>query len=137
MFWSFEFLSLDIVFPLKRDASIFEFVSVTEPSRWPLPGAFLKPPPLVVVGDHAKNSERIRLIPFFHASLFKKVFNAVLASGFRRKKRQTASFYHPDAQLEITEQGVEVRSKFEGREGIMSGSPRRMADSFVEAFVKR
>ena len=40
-------------------------------------------------------------------------------------------------QFEITEQGVEVRSKFEGREGIMSGSPRRMADSFVEAFVKR
>jgi len=40
-------------------------------------------------------------------------------------------------QFEITDQGVEVRSKFEGREGIMSGNPRRMADSFVEAFVKR
>lgn len=40
-------------------------------------------------------------------------------------------------QFEITAQGVEVRSKFEGREGIMSGSPRRMVDSFVEAFVKR
>jgi circadian clock protein KaiC len=40
-------------------------------------------------------------------------------------------------QFEITDHGVEVQSKFEGREGIMSGSPRRMADSFVEAFVKR
>jgi len=40
-------------------------------------------------------------------------------------------------QFEITEHGVEVRSKFEGREGIMSGNPRRMVDSFVEAFVKR
>ncbi|UCC85781.1 MAG: hypothetical protein JSV81_13055 [Anaerolineales bacterium] len=40
-------------------------------------------------------------------------------------------------QFEITDQGIEVRSKFEGREGIMSGNPRRMADSFVEAFVKR
>lgn len=40
-------------------------------------------------------------------------------------------------QFEVTAQGVEVRSKFEGREGIMSGSPRRMVDSFVEAFVKR
>jgi circadian clock protein KaiC len=40
-------------------------------------------------------------------------------------------------QFEITENGVEVRSKFEGREGIMSGNPRRMVDSFVEAFVKR
>jgi circadian clock protein KaiC len=40
-------------------------------------------------------------------------------------------------QYEITNQGLEVRSKFEGREGILSGNPRRMADSFVEAFVKR
>jgi len=40
-------------------------------------------------------------------------------------------------QFGITEHGVEVRSKFEGREGIMSGNPRRMVDSFVEAFVKR
>jgi len=40
-------------------------------------------------------------------------------------------------QFEITDHGIEVQSRFEGREGIMSGSPRRMADSFVEAFVKR
>jgi circadian clock protein KaiC len=40
-------------------------------------------------------------------------------------------------QYEITRNGIEVQSKFEGREGIMSGSPRRMADSFVEAFVRR
>lgn len=40
-------------------------------------------------------------------------------------------------QFEITRTGLEVRSKFEGREGIMSGSPHRMSDSFVEAFVKR
>lgn len=40
-------------------------------------------------------------------------------------------------QFEITSRGVEVRAPFEGREGIMSGSPRRMVDSFVEAFVRR
>jgi circadian clock protein KaiC len=40
-------------------------------------------------------------------------------------------------QFEITPSGIEVRSKFEGREGIMSGSPRRMAESFIEAFVRR
>lgn len=40
-------------------------------------------------------------------------------------------------QFEITRHGIEVQAKFEGREGIMSGSPRRMADSFVEAFVRR
>jgi circadian clock protein KaiC len=40
-------------------------------------------------------------------------------------------------QLEITAHGIEVRAEFEGREGIMSGSPRRMMDSFVQAFVRR
>lgn len=40
-------------------------------------------------------------------------------------------------QYEITRSGIEVQARFEGREGIMSGNPRRMADSFVEAFVRR
>ncbi|RLC82209.1 MAG: ATPase [Chloroflexi bacterium] len=40
-------------------------------------------------------------------------------------------------QFDVTSRGVEVQSPFEGREGIMSGSPRRMADSFVQAFVRR
>lgn len=39
-------------------------------------------------------------------------------------------------QYDITEYGFEVQSKFEGQEGILSGSPRRMADSFVEAFIR-
>jgi len=41
-------------------------------------------------------------------------------------------------RFEIGPQGIKVQAKFEGREGIMSGSPHRtMAESFVEAFVKR
>ncbi|MGQ9597829.1 MAG: RAD55 family ATPase [Anaerolineae bacterium] len=37
-------------------------------------------------------------------------------------------------QFEITDQGIEIKSRFEGQEGILSGSPRKMADLFVEAF---
>jgi circadian clock protein KaiC len=37
-------------------------------------------------------------------------------------------------QFEITDQGIEIMSRFEGQEGILSGSPRRMAEAFVEAF---
>ena len=40
-------------------------------------------------------------------------------------------------QFEVTSRGIEIRAPFEGREGIMSGSPRRMVDSFVQAFVRR
>lgn len=37
-------------------------------------------------------------------------------------------------QFAITGRGLQVRHKFEGQEGIMSGSPRRMADAFRQAF---
>jgi len=40
-------------------------------------------------------------------------------------------------RYEITSQGIEVQARFEGQEGIMSGSPHRMAESFIEAFVKK
>ena len=40
-------------------------------------------------------------------------------------------------QFAIKQDGITVQSRFEGREGIMSGSPRRMAESFVQAFVRR
>ena len=40
-------------------------------------------------------------------------------------------------QFEVTPRGMEVRAVFDGREGILSGSPRRMVDSFVQAFVRR
>ena len=37
-------------------------------------------------------------------------------------------------KFEITSQGVEIMARFEGQEGIMIGSPRRMAEAFDEAF---
>lgn len=40
-------------------------------------------------------------------------------------------------QFKITDRGIEILSRFEGQEGIMSGSPRRMAEAFDEAFGPR
>ncbi len=40
-------------------------------------------------------------------------------------------------QFEITQNGVEILSRFEGQEGIMSGSPRRMVEAFDAAFGPR
>jgi circadian clock protein KaiC len=40
-------------------------------------------------------------------------------------------------QLEITSNGIAIMSRFEGQEGIMSGSPRRMAEAFDQAFRPR
>ncbi|MBC8444915.1 MAG: ATPase [Chloroflexi bacterium] len=41
-------------------------------------------------------------------------------------------------QFQVGPHGIEVQARFEGQEGIMSGSPHRtMAESFVEAFVRK
>jgi circadian clock protein KaiC len=40
-------------------------------------------------------------------------------------------------EFEIGTDGMEVKAQFEGREAILSGSPRRMVDSFVQAFVRK
>jgi circadian clock protein KaiC len=40
-------------------------------------------------------------------------------------------------QFEITNHGIEIMSRFEGQEGIMSGSPRRMVEAFEQAFRPR
>lgn len=40
-------------------------------------------------------------------------------------------------QYEINTHGLKVLQPFEGQEGLLSGTPKRMADSFIRAFVKR
>ncbi len=40
-------------------------------------------------------------------------------------------------QFQLTDRGMEILSRFEGREGIMSGNPRRMAEAFDQAFRPR
>ncbi len=40
-------------------------------------------------------------------------------------------------QYEINAQGMKVLKPFEGQEGLLSGTPKRMADSFMKAFVRR
>ena len=40
-------------------------------------------------------------------------------------------------QYEINSHGIKVLKPFEGREGLLSGTPKRMTDSFMRAFVRR
>lgn len=40
-------------------------------------------------------------------------------------------------EYDLTNRGIAIQSRFEGREGILSGSPRRMSDSFAKAFLNR
>jgi circadian clock protein KaiC len=40
-------------------------------------------------------------------------------------------------QFIIGDQGIVIRDPFRGREGLLSGTPQQMAESFIRAFIKR
>ncbi|MEA3397085.1 MAG: ATPase domain-containing protein [Chloroflexota bacterium] len=40
-------------------------------------------------------------------------------------------------QFDIGSQGMVIQDPFRGREGIMSGNPQQMAESFIKAFIRR
>lgn len=40
-------------------------------------------------------------------------------------------------QFEIDSEGLHIQEPFVGREGIMSGTPQQMAESFIKAFIRR
>lgn len=61
-----------------------------------------------------------------------RIYKAILVLKFR------GSDHAKDIRrFEITSKGIEVLDRFEGREGLMSGMPRSMAESFMEAFVRK
>jgi len=61
-----------------------------------------------------------------------RIYKAILVLKFR------GSDHAKDIRrFEITSKGIEILDRFEGREGLMSGTPRRMAESFIEAFVRK
>ncbi|MBN1486438.1 MAG: ATPase [Anaerolineae bacterium] len=60
------------------------------------------------------------------------VNRAIIVMKIRGSAHDTRIF-----QFDIGAQGMEVGKPFEGQEGILSGAPTRMAESFIKAFVKR
>ncbi len=90
----------------------------------------------VLLGESAEDSQLSFVVDSYLMLRYVEIESAIRKALLVLKMR--GSNHAKDIrQYEITMSGFEVQTKFEGREGILSGSPRRMADSFVEAFVKR
>jgi len=52
-------------------------------------------------------------------------------------KMRGSAHDHAIRQYEIGAHGLNVLRPFEGQEGLLSGAPKRMKDSFIKAFVRR
>ncbi len=90
----------------------------------------------VLLGETSEDSQTSFVVDSYLILRYVEIESAIRKALFVLKMR--GSDHAKDIrQYDITEKGFVVQSKFEGREGILSGSPRRMSDSFVEAFVKR
>jgi len=92
---------------------------------------------LALIGENSSAEEEIAFVADSYLMLRYVEIESAIRRALLVLKLRGSDHAKDIRQFEVTPSGIEVRSKFEGREGIMSGSPRRMAESFIEAFVRR
>jgi circadian clock protein KaiC len=119
--------------PIELRAVVYSFVNALK--REGLTSILTRESPVLLGGDEGENPIA------FVVDTYILLRYVELESAIRRAllvlKLRGSDHAKDIRQFEITNEGIEIMSKFEGQEGIMSGSPRRMADAFVEAFGKR
>lgn len=94
----------------------------------------------VLLGDDKEEEESEGSFSFLVDSYlmlrYIEIESAIQRAVILLKMRGSAHDTHI-RQFEIGAQGMYIQEPFRGREGLMSGSPRQMAESFVKAFVRR
>jgi circadian clock protein KaiC len=92
---------------------------------------------LAFIGENSGAEEEVAFVADSYLMLRYVEIESAIRKALLVLKLRGSDHAKDIRQFEVTPSGIEVRSKFEGREGIMSGSPHRMAESFIEAFVRR
>ena len=92
---------------------------------------------LALIGENSSAEEEVAFVADSYLMLRYVEIESAIRKALLVLKLRGSDHAKDIRQFEVTPSGIEVRSKFEGREGIMSGSPHRMAESFIEAFVRR
>ncbi|RME99923.1 MAG: ATPase [Chloroflexi bacterium] len=119
--------------PIQLRSLEFDFINALK--REQLTCLFTRESP-VLMGEATEDSGIGFIVDSYLVMRYVEIESAIKKALFVLKMR--GSNHAKDIrQYNITATGIEVQSRFEGQEGILSGNPRRMADSFVEAFVKR
>ncbi len=113
-----------------------EFAFINALKRQQLTSVLTRESPVLLGELQARDSQISFVVDSYTMLRYVEIESAIQRAMIVLKMR--GSHHAKDIrQYDITRTGFEVQTKFEGREGILSGSPRRMSESFVEAFVKR
>jgi circadian clock protein KaiC len=127
----FERLSDD---PVELRGVLFGFINALK--REGLTGVLTRES-LALIGENSSAEEEVAFVADSYLMLRYVEIESAIRKALLVLKLRGSDHAKDIRQFEVTPSGIEVRSKFEGREGIMSGSPHRMAESFIEAFVRR
>lgn len=116
--------------PIELRSTVFSFINALK--REGLTSILTRESP-VLLGSEEEDSSIAFIVDSYILLRYVEIESAIRKALLVLKLR--GSDHAKDIrQFEITEQGIEIQSRFEGQEGILSGSPRKMADLFVEAF---
>lgn len=94
-------------------------------------------PYLIGHGEEASLESGIHFIVDSYLMLRYVEIDSTIRRALIVLKMRGSEHDHQIRQYEIGPHGVEVLTPFIGQEAIMSGTPTRMAESFIKAFVKR
>jgi circadian clock protein KaiC len=119
--------------PVELRSVVYSFINALK--REGLTSILTRESPVLLGGDEGENT--IAFVVDSYILLRYVEIESAIRRALLVLKLRGSDHAKDIRQFEITSEGIEIMSKFEGQEGIMSGSPRRMADAFVEAFGKR
>jgi circadian clock protein KaiC len=126
----FDQLSRD---PLEFRSTVYGFVNALK--REGLTSILTRESPVLLGAELEKNTAAY-IVDSYIMLRFVEIESAIYKALLVLKLR--GSDHAKDIrQFRISNQGIEIMSKFEGQEGIMSGSPRRMVEAFEQAFRPR
>jgi circadian clock protein KaiC len=119
--------------PTDFRATVYGFVNALK--REGLTSILTRESPVLLGGEEEKNS--IAFIVDSYIMLRYVEIESAMRKALLILKLRGSDHAKDIRQFEITNHGIEILSRFEGQEGIMSGSPRRMAEAFDRAFGPR
>lgn len=124
----FERMSQD---PIELRSIVFGFINALK--REGLTSVLTRESP-ALLGESASVDEDIVFVADSYVLLRFVEFDSAIHKALLVLKLRGSDHAKDIRQFMVTDRGISVHDKFVGREGIMSGSPRSMADAFREAF---
>lgn len=119
--------------PVELRTVVYGFINALK--REGLTSILTRESPVLLGGEESENS--VTFVVDSYVMLRYVEIESAIRKALLVLKQRGSDHAKDIRQFEITPQGIEILSRFEGQEGIMSGSPRRMVEAFDEAFRPR